>query len=213
MKPGSPNKAALAALGMLALAGCDNAPPERSGNALDSETLEEEVVTNAVSVVEGATPLAERVAVLGFLNKRNGLTRDLELRPGQAVRIGEDVIVRLRACEVTPPWEPIQWTGAFVQVDVKPRQSTDYRRIFSGWLYKESPSLNVVEHQVYDVWVKSCAMSFPEGPEAPPRAGGSPPRASSAPNAAPDAAPEPADDPLAPSPDASPSESADDNNA
>ena len=30
--------------------------------------------------------MAERVAVLGLLNKRNGIVRDLTLRPGQAVR-------------------------------------------------------------------------------------------------------------------------------
>src|SRR3546814_3923598 len=48
----------------------------------------------------GATPMAQRVAVLGLLNKRNGESRDITLKPGQAVRVG-DVIVRLRACEET----------------------------------------------------------------------------------------------------------------
>ena len=43
--------------------------------------------------------------------------------------------------------------------------------MFSGWLYKESPSLNVVEHPVYDVWPKSCAMTFPAGPAGAGRAG------------------------------------------
>ena len=42
-----------------------------------------------------------------------------------------------------------------------------WRRVFSGWLYKESPSLNVVEHPVYDVSPKSCAMTYPPGPAAP----------------------------------------------
>ena len=113
---------------------------------------------------ETATPMAERVATIGFLNKRNGLWRDLKLRPGQATRVG-DVIVRLRACEKTAPWEPETMTGAFVQVDV---QGTDerWRRVFSGWLFKESPSLNVVEHPIYDVWTKDCAMNHPAiGPE------------------------------------------------
>ena len=40
------------------------------------------------------TPMAQRVAVLGLLNKRNGLTRDLTMKPGEAVRLGE-AIVRL----------------------------------------------------------------------------------------------------------------------
>ena len=61
--------------------------------------------------------MAERVAVLGLLNKRNGIVRDLTLRPGQAMRV-KDAVVRLRACETTAPWENEQLTGAFVQLDV-----------------------------------------------------------------------------------------------
>ena len=113
----------------------------------------------------GVTPMAQRVAVLGILNKRNGIVQNVTLRPGQSVR-WKDVIVRLRACETTAPWEEEKLTGAFVQVDVqKPDKS--WGRVFSGWLYKESPSLNVVEHPVYDVWPKSCAMTYPPGPPAP----------------------------------------------
>ena len=107
----------------------------------------------------------QRVAVLGFLNKRNGISRDITLRPGQAIRL-KDAIVRLRACETTPPWEFDKLTGAFVQLDVQ-QPGGGWKRVFSGWLYKESPSLNVVEHPVYDVWPKSCVMSFPEAAASP----------------------------------------------
>ena len=113
----------------------------------------------------GVTPMAERVAVLGVLNKRNGIVKDVALRPGQSAR-WKDLLIQLRACETTAPWEEEKLTGAFVQVDV---QGTNGKaqRIFSGWLYKESPSLNVVEHPIYDVWPKSCAMTYPAGPAAP----------------------------------------------
>lgn len=146
------------------------------------------------------TPMAERVAVIGLLNKRNGISRDLTMKPGQALRVG-DVIVRLRACETTAPWEVQKLTGAFLQLDV---QGIDkqWRRVFSGWLYKESPSLNVVEHPIYDVWPKSCAMTHPEmGPattrvSAGSASGGSAPaKRSSAPNSAPE--PEPSPSPTA----------------
>jgi hypothetical protein len=113
----------------------------------------------------GVTPMAQRVAVLGILNKRNGIVQNVTLRPGQSAR-WKDVIVRLRACETTAPWEAEQLTGAFVQVDVQKPDKT-WNRVFSGWLYKESPSLNVVEHPVYDVWPKSCAMTYPAGAAAP----------------------------------------------
>jgi hypothetical protein len=112
----------------------------------------------------GVTPMAQRVAVLGMLNKRNGIVKDVALRPGQSVR-WKDLLVRLRACETSAPWEEEKLTGAFVQVDVQKPDKT-WNRVFSGWLYKESPSLNVVEHPVYDVWPKSCEMTYPAGPAA-----------------------------------------------
>lgn len=113
------------------------------------------------------TPMAERVAVLGLLNKRNGIARDITLRPGQSLRIG-DIVVRLRACETSAPWEDEKLTGAFVQADVR-GADTKWRRVFSGWLYAESPSLNVVEHPIYDVWPKSCTMRYPDvGPNTVP---------------------------------------------
>jgi hypothetical protein len=113
---------------------------------------------------EGVTPNAQRVAVLGLLNKRNNNSQDIELRPGQSREIG-NVIIKLASCERTAPQEFPQETGAFVQVSVLERGQSSHRRVFSGWLFKESPSRNVVEHPVYDVWVKECRMRFPGEPE------------------------------------------------
>lgn len=114
---------------------------------------------------KGDTPMAERVATLGVLNKRNGLSRDVKLKPGEGVRIG-DLVVRLKACETTADWEADKLTGAFVQVVVKKTTGPDWSKVFSGWLFKETPSLNVVEHPVYDVWAKDCTMRHAEtGPD------------------------------------------------
>ena len=146
----------------------------------------------------GATPMKERVAVIGLLNKRNNVSQDISLKPGEAREIGP-VIIRLSACERTAPWELPQETGAFVQVDIQERGQGQHRRVFSGWLFRESPSLNVVEHPVYDVWVKDCTMRFPgeEGSAAPsPEASGKP---AARPSATPTAAPSPT---AAPTPDA-----------
>ena len=145
----------------LVLAGCD-----RSGDdGIEGNQAVTIDVPRVSGDLAGITPMAERVAVIGLLNKRNGIVRDLRLRPGQAIRVN-DVTVRLRACEASAPWETEPLTGAFVQMDVK-RTDGQWVRRFSGWLYKESPSLNVVEDPVYDVWPKSCAMRWPAGPDAP----------------------------------------------
>jgi hypothetical protein len=126
----------------------------------DAQGVEEPGDAVPQGTMEGATPNEERVATLGLLNKRNNLTRDIELKPGESREIGP-VIVTLASCERTPPWEMPQETGAFVQVDVLERGDSEHTRVFSGWLFKQSPSLNVVEHPIYDVWVKDCAMRFP----------------------------------------------------
>ena len=166
--------AAIAAL--LMTAGCgkkDQAPATKPTphTALDEESASSDVVTvdlpASVDPSQGATPMAQRVAVLGLLNKRNGIAREIKLKPGEATRIG-DVIIRLRACEQTAPWEQEHYTGAFVQLDIE-QVDKSWKRVFSGWLYKERPSLNVVQHPGYDVWTKSCAMTFPvAGPDSAP---------------------------------------------
>ena len=147
---------------------------------------------------EYGTPVKDRVATLGLLNKRNNLEQDVVLKPGEAKRFG-NVVVKLASCERTLPWESPAETGAFVQVFVEEREAADkplaWRTAFSGWLFKNSPSLNVVEHPVYDVWVKDCAMKFP-GEEDSPAASASPssaakPSGSASPAARPSAAPSP----------------------
>ena len=142
------------------------------------------------------TPVKDRVATLGLLNKRNNMSQDLVLRTGEARRIG-NVIIKLASCERSLPWEKPPETGAFVQVWVEERQTTadplHWHKVFSGWLFKNAPSLNVVEHPVYDVWVKDCAMKFPgeeEDPAAFAAAGSAAKPAGSA-SPAPDASPAP----------------------
>ena len=156
---------ALAILGVpLAVGACGpQGAPVRNAQ-VENEIIETvDVPQTVTAVAPGTTPMAQRVGVLRLLNKRNGQMREFSLRPGQAARYG-DVVVRLRACETTAPWEIQQLTGAFVQVDVRNPQG-QVQRVFSGWLYKESPSLNTVEHPIYDVWPMSCAMTHPGGGE------------------------------------------------
>jgi hypothetical protein len=189
--------AALAA-GLAALSGCHKAP---AGGQSGGEAPIVDIPQTIVSEAPGTTPMKDRVAVIGLLNKRNGLSRDLVMKPGQAFRV-KDVIIRLRACETTAPWEAQKLTGAFVQVFIRDTHG-DFRRRFSGWLYKETPSLNVVEHPVYDVWVKSCAMTHPEAGASTVRAGSAASSRSSAPNSTPSsrpAAPAAAPAPAAPAP-------------
>lgn len=155
------------------LAACSKEPaetPKKVETELPKELAGQLARKTQLAVAEVGTPMAERVAKIGVLNKRNNLTQDLLLKPGEAKRI-DNIIVKLAACERTAPWERPPETGAFVQVLVQQRANADqplrWQRIFSGWLFKNSPSLNVVEHPIYDVWVKDCAMNFPGEEDTP----------------------------------------------
>lgn len=193
----------------LALAGCDRKPANKGDGSVTTSIGKSERVPAEVGGIEGTTPMDQRVAVVGLLNKRNGLVRELEMKPGDVVRVGR-AIVRLRACETTAPWEDPPETGAFVQLSVQDQRDDKWYRVFSGWLFRERPDRNVIEHPIYDVFVKSCAMTYPGGEPVAPSAPKSAvePKASSAPQSpeanggegtpAPAAAPAPA--PKAPSP-------------
>jgi len=157
---------ALILMAVVALAGC------KRGNDEEAEAVATEMPKAVVAAPVGisavesqfGTPVKDRVARLGLLNKRNNEEQDLVMKSGESRRVG-NVVVRLATCERTLPWENPPEVGAFVQVYVEERANTTepltWHKAFSGWLFKNSPSLNVVEHRVYDVWVKDCAMKFP----------------------------------------------------
>jgi hypothetical protein len=184
------------------LAACNNEPP--APKPVETE-VPKQLAQNSAQVAQRGdslgTPMKDRVATIGLLNKRNDISQDLKMKPGESRRIG-NVVVKLEACEKTAPWEYDPEEGAFVQVYVQERPNVSsplaWHKIFSGWLFKNAPSVNVVEHPVYDVWVKSCAMSFP-GEESPApttsaKPSGSP---SAAPSATPSPKPSPSDTPPA----------------
>ncbi|ABD25270.1 conserved hypothetical protein [Novosphingobium aromaticivorans DSM 12444] len=201
----SPAIPALAVAGALVLAGCGKkeAPPPPEATETGSAVVS---ASGAAVESEFGTPIKDRVATLGFLNKRNNITQDVVLKSGESRRIG-NAIVKLATCEKTAPWEDPPETGAFVQLFVEERATTQeklaWRKVFSGWLFRNAPSLNVVEHPVYDVWVKDCAMTFPGEEEPAPSA-----RSAAKPAGSPSAAASPLTTPAPPMPSPSPTASA-----
>jgi hypothetical protein len=107
---------------------------------------------------------AERVpnpiAKFSGLDKITGVTTTFEVQIGQEARFGA-FIVRPRVCYSRPVTEEPK-TTSFVEVDeLETDQSR--KRVFTGWMFAESPGLNAVEHPVFDVWLTGC-----RDPSAPP---------------------------------------------
>lgn len=187
-------------LSCLALSACGgSSEPDAQSTDVPKAVAGQAASQAASQIVENqyGTPVKDRVATLGLLNKRNNEQQDIVLKVGEAKRIG-NVVVKLATCEKTQPWEKEQETGAFVQVFVEQRSQISeplrWQKVFSGWLFRNSPGLNVVQHPVYDVWVKDCAMNFPGEEENPAdfAAPKSAPKASGSDSATPTPTPEPA---------------------
>ena len=61
-----------------------------------------------------------------------------------------------RVCYSRAPTEPPK-TTTFVEVEEMQLDGKE-KRIFSGWMFADSPGLNAVEHPVFDVWLTDCAQ-------------------------------------------------------
>jgi hypothetical protein len=112
-----------------------------------------------------ATPAAaERIknplALFSGLDKITGLATNFEVPVGQEKTFGTFVLKPF-VCYTRPITEQPKTVG-FVQVDVRETDGK-LKRIFSGWMFAESPGLNAVEHPMFDVWLTGC-----KDPNAPP---------------------------------------------
>jgi hypothetical protein len=112
----------------------------------------------AVLLASFSTPVfAERVsnpvAVFTGLDKITGLTTTFETKVGEAKQFG-GLIVKADVCFSRSATEEPN-TTSFVEVDEIQLDDTK-KRIFSGWMFAQSPGLNAVEHPTYDVWLINC---------------------------------------------------------
>jgi hypothetical protein len=94
------------------------------------------------------------VAVFATLDKVTARISKLEVPLNQSMKFGS-LTVTPRACYSRPPTEPPKTTG-FIEVE-ETQLDGQKKRIFSGWMFAESPGLNAVEHPVFDVWLTNCA--------------------------------------------------------
>ncbi len=109
-------------------------------------------------------PAAGRTATLAILDKRSGAVTDVTLKPGERFTVGRITGV-LRSCDQTPPHERRE-TAAYVEIASVPRPGAigaeaRPRRLFAGWMFAESPSLNPFVHPGYDVWLRACTIPAP----------------------------------------------------
>jgi hypothetical protein len=113
-----------------------------------------------LAICLGAIPASAQriengVAVFAALDKVTARIQKLEVKLGDTVNFGA-LRITPRMCYTRAPTEPPK-TTSFVQVD-EVMLDGKQNRIFSGWMFAESPGLNAVEHPVFDVWLTECVQ-------------------------------------------------------
>ncbi|WP_019223793.1 DUF2155 domain-containing protein [Bartonella rattaustraliani] len=106
-----------------------------------------------------AERVSNGIAVFSGLDKITGRTTRFEVPLGEVYQYGA-LRVTPRACYTSSKDEATRTTG-FVEVD-EISLDKKVRRIFTGWMFADSPGLNAVEHPIYDVWLKDCKQSSPK---------------------------------------------------
>lgn len=100
-----------------------------------------------------AERIDNQVAVFSALDKVTARISKFEVALGQTVKFGA-LKVTPRACYSRPSTEEPK-TTTFVEVDEVGLDGKE-SRIFTGWMFAESPGLYGVEHPTYDVWLTEC---------------------------------------------------------
>jgi len=103
-----------------------------------------------------AQPVANPVATFAGLDKITGRITRFDVYIDETVLFGA-LEITPRACYNRPPTEA-QRVSAFLEVEQRSLTGVS-KRIFTGWMFADSPALNAVDHAIYDVWLIECKTS------------------------------------------------------
>lgn len=123
------------------------------------------VLACAFTPPAAAERLKNKVAVFSALDKVTGRISKFEVELGKTVTFGP-VKVTPRACYSRPATE-LPKTTTFVEVDEVQLDGQE-KRIFTGWMFAESPGIFGVEHPTIDVWLAECAKPVNQVAQKPP---------------------------------------------
>ena len=111
------------------------------------------VIAGALIPCAHAQRLENKVAVFSALDKVTATIKKLTVPLNETREFGA-LKVTPRVCFSRPPTEQPK-TTSFVEVQEVQLDGQE-KKIFSGWMFAESPGLNAVEHPVFDVWLTGC---------------------------------------------------------
>ncbi len=103
-----------------------------------------------------AARIENRVAVFSGIDKISGRIHTFDVYINETVKFGQ-LEITPRVCYSRAVTEEPK-TTSFLEVN-EITLDRRIKRIFTGWMFAESPGLNAIEHPVNDVWLVSCKQT------------------------------------------------------
>jgi len=110
-----------------------------------------------------AARIENRVAVFSGIDKISGRITTFDVYINETVKFGQ-LEITPRVCYSRSAEEEPK-TTSFLEVD-EITLDRRIRRIFTGWMFAQSPGLNAIEHPINDVWLKGCKQTSDVPPPA-----------------------------------------------
>ncbi len=105
-------------------------------------------IVGALLIHGSANAYVERdTAVVRIMNKAAGKAQTVTLPVGQR-RVFEKLDMTVRTCKQT---DPFQAEDFFMFIEI-----SDGKPVFGGWMSKNAPGDNPLQHPDYDVWLVRC---------------------------------------------------------
>ena len=105
--------------------------------------------------------IAKNTAVIRFINKLSNKVEVFEIPVGDS-KVVDNLILTVRACYGRPENELAE-NSMFIEVNEKSNSfikkngsMKQGKKIFSGWMFSSTTSLNPLQHPNYDLWVLEC---------------------------------------------------------
>jgi len=106
------------------------------------------------------------VAIIEALDKVTAESVRFEAPIGRPIRY-KGLIYTVKACETAADDEAMSDVMAYMRVRSNPVAATNTspaiksKEVFRGWTFASTPSLNPIQHPVYDAWVIGCRQPLP----------------------------------------------------
>jgi len=109
-----------------------------------------------IAASANAARIENAVAVFSGIDKISGRITSFDVYINETVKFGQ-LEITPRVCYSRSAEEEPK-TTSFLEVD-EITLDRRIRRIFTGWMFAESPGLNAIEHPVNDVWLTGCKQT------------------------------------------------------